>query len=294
MSKPCPRKLIDLPQPRFRNLAAWLKWQENLHYPAVALGLDRCRAVAQRLGLLPAPFRVLTVGGTNGKGSSATLLDLILRKAGYRVGRYTSPHLLRYNERICVEGIEATDDQICRVFDEVDRARGEITLTFFEFGTLAALLLFREAAIDMAVMEVGLGGRLDAVNVLDADAALITTVDLDHELWLGGDRESIGLEKAGICRPGRPAVCADPEPPASIAAHAGANGAFLYQSGRDFRFTVRGEKWDWRGRERTWRNLPRPAGRHRYQIQNAAGVLMMLDAIAAECPVSEAAIHAGL
>ncbi len=294
MSNPHPAAVPSATPARFATLAEWLKWQEGLHYPAIALGLERCRSVAQTLGLLPAPFVVLTVGGTNGKGSSTTLLDLILRKSGYKVGKYTSPHLCRYNERICINGIEISDTDLCRAFDKVDRARGEITLTFFEFGTLAALLLFRETGIDVAVMEVGLGGRLDAVNILDADVALITTIDLDHENWLGPDRESIGVEKAGIFRPGQSAVCADPDPPASIAEHAVRIGAVLHQSGQEFGFTEHGDTWDWHCEGRLWRGLPRPALNHINQLQNAAGVLMVLQVSAGKCPVNEAAIHTGL
>jgi len=294
MSNPQAAGDLDHSPARFQTLAEWLNWQESLHYPAIALGLERCRGVAQRLGLLPAPFVVLTVGGTNGKGSSTTLLDLILRKCGYQVGKYTSPHLLRYNERICINGTEVSDASLCRAFDQVDRARGPVTLTFFEFGTLAALLLFREAGVDVAVMEVGLGGRLDAVNILDADAALITTVDLDHENWLGPDRGSIGAEKAGIFRPGRPAVCADPDPPASIANQASRVGATLYQSGRDFEIAELGDAWNWSCRQRAWRDLPRPGKNHASQLQNAAGVLMVLQAVAEICPVDEVAIRAGL
>ena len=294
MSTPHPAGILTAAPTRFQTLDEWLSWQESLHYPAIALGLDRCRGVAQKLGLLPAPFVVFTVGGTNGKGSSTTLLDLILRRGGYQVGKYTSPHLLRYNERICVNGAEVSDADLCRAFDQVDRARGQVTLTFFEFGTLAALLLFREAGIDVAVMEVGLGGRLDAVNILDADAALITTVDLDHENWLGTDRGNIGVEKAGIFRSGRPAICADPDPPASIANQARLVGATLHQFARDFGFIDHGDTWDWNCHQRAWRGLPRPDTNHISQLQNAAGVLMVLQAVADRCPLDEAAIRSGL
>lgn len=282
------------PAPRFRTLADWLHWQETLHYPAIALGLDRCRTVAERLGLLPVPYTVITVGGTNGKGSCTAMLDLVLRRAGHRVGKYTSPHLLRYNERISVDGVEAADADLCRAFAEVDRARGDLTLTFFEFGTLAALLLFREAQIDVAVMEVGLGGRLDAVNILDADAALISTIDLDHENWLGPDRESIGAEKAGIFRRGRPAVCADPAPPESIARAARVAGAILYQAGRDFSFSDHGASWEWRCGGQTLLDLPPPGTMHASQMQNASGVLMVLHALRERCAVTRADIDAGL
>lgn len=292
MSNPRPGTVPDTA--RFRTLPEWLHWQESLHYPAIALGLDRCRGVAQRLGLLPAPFTVLTVGGTNGKGSCTMLLDLILRTAGYRVGKYTSPHLLRYNERICINGAEVDNAALCGAFDRVDRARGEVTLTFFEFGTLAALLLFRDAGVDVAVMEVGLGGRLDAVNILDADAALISTVDLDHEAWLGPDRECIGGEKAGIFRGGRPAVCADPDPPDSVLRVARDVGAQLFLAQRDFDYSGSGTTWDWQAGETRLAGLPVPGLQHASQIQNAAGVLMTLRSVADKHPVSDAAIRAGL
>ena len=201
---------------RFQSLAEWLNWQESLHFQAIDLGLDRCRAVAERMGLLPARYKVISIAGTNGKGTSAAMLDKIYQNAGYTVGTYTSPHLIRYNERIRINGREATDAMICAAFQQVDQARGDITLTYFEFGTLAAMALFRSASIDLGILEVGMGGRLDAVNILDADVALITAISLDHQQWLGSTREQIGREKAGIMRPGRPAVCSDPAVPDSI------------------------------------------------------------------------------
>lgn len=281
--------------PRFDSLAAWLSWQEQLHFPAIELGLERCRTVACRMGLLPPGFTVLTIAGTNGKGSSAAMLDLALRGAGYRVGKYTSPHLMRYNERICVDGEEMTDDVLCRVFNQVDGAREEISLTYFEFGTLAAIQVFREMDVDLAIMEVGLGGRLDAVNILDADVALVTTVDLDHERWLGFDRESIGREKAGIFRAGRAAICADPQPPGSVIQAAQSVGAVYFQLGRDFRYSVTGEEWDWHhvGGSALFA-IPSPGINHERQVQNAAGVLMVLSAIAERFPVSPEVIRASL
>ncbi|MGH8245669.1 MAG: bifunctional tetrahydrofolate synthase/dihydrofolate synthase, partial [Gammaproteobacteria bacterium] len=286
---------IDRLAPRFGSLKEWLFWQERLHFPAIELGLERSRTVAERLGLLPPGFTVLTIAGTNGKGSSAAMLDLALRGAGYRVGKYTSPHLMRYNERICVDGAEMTDDELCRVFDQVDGAREDVSLTYFEFGTLAALQVFREMHVDVAIMEVGLGGRLDAVNILDADVALVTTIDLDHERWLGSDRESIGREKAGIFRAGRPAVCADPHPPNSVIQAAQAVGATYYQAGRDFIYSVSGGRWDWRiAGGRALLAMPNPCTDHKRQVQNAAGVLMVLSVIADRFPVSAEVICASL
>ncbi|MDE0855560.1 MAG: Mur ligase family protein, partial [Nevskia sp.] len=202
------------------SLADWLAYQERTHPKAIELGLERTRAVARRLGLLPARAVTLTVAGTNGKGSSVTLAAGIYQAAGYRVGRFTSPHLLRYNERIAIDGVEASDDELCRAFAAIEQARAEIPLTYFEFGTLAALWLFQQAAVDVQVLEVGLGGRLDAVNIVDADCALITNIGLDHTDWLGPDRDSIGLEKAGIMRAGRPAVYAEAAAPQRLLAHA--------------------------------------------------------------------------
>jgi dihydrofolate synthase/folylpolyglutamate synthase len=199
---------------RFGTLGEWLAWQEALHPKSIDLGLDRVRAVRRRLGVRgPAPV-TLTVAGTNGKGSSVAYLAAILRAQGYRVGSYTSPHLLRYNERICIDGEPVGDAVICQSFDAIDHARGDITLSFFEFGTLAALDIFAAERVDVQVLEVGLGGRLDAVNIIDADVVLLTSIGLDHQDWLGSSRDAIGLEKAGVMRRGRPAVISDAEPPA--------------------------------------------------------------------------------
>jgi dihydrofolate synthase/folylpolyglutamate synthase len=293
-SNPIPEPRGPASQARFESLPEWLAWQERLHSPAIELGLDRCRAVAARMGLLNPGFAVISVSGTNGKGSAVTMLDSILRSAGHAVGRYTSPHLVRYNERICVDGREVGDDRLCESFRRIDEARADITLTYFEFGTLAALDIFRSVGVDAAVMEVGLGGRLDAVNILDADAALVTAIDLDHEHWLGYDRESIGREKAGIFRNGKPAICADPEPPASIGTVAAETGARLYQAGRDFGHSSEGDTWTWRSGSVTLEGLPPPSLNHVSQIQNASGVLMTLHALSGRFPVATRDIRAGL
>ena len=200
---------------RFNSLEKWLDWQESLHFTAIELGLERCRRVANNMGLLKPAYNVISVAGTNGKGSSITMLDKILRNANYKTGRYTSPHLLRYNERSCIDGIEVSDYELCESFDRIDRARGEISLTYFEFGTLTALDLFRQHKVELAILEVGLGGRLDAVNVLDADIARITSIDIEHQQWLGDNRESIAREKAGILRNKATAICSADKPPHS-------------------------------------------------------------------------------
>ena len=282
------------PSMRFTRLADWLAWQEELHFTSIELGLERCLTVAGRMGLLQPGYHVISDAGTNGKGSSAHMLRSILSHAGYAVGSYISPHLVRYNERICLNGMEATDEMICAAFDRVDRARGDISLTYFEFGTLAAFDIFQRAGIDVAVLEVGLGGRLDAVNCLDADAALITAIDLDHEKWLGWDRETIGREKAGIMRTGAVAVCSDPEPPRTLLEHAAALGVNLQLAGRDFYSHVTNRCWEWRSGGQTFSNLPRPSLYNVRQLENAAGVLMVLLALAERLPVPDAAIRRGL
>ncbi len=279
---------------RFTSLAEWLAWQEGLHFTAIELGLDRCLSVAGRMNLLAPRYAVISVAGTNGKGSSTIMLDAILRHAGYRTGCYTSPHLTHYNERISVDGVEVSDRALCEAFDRIDRARGDISLTYFEFGTLAALDIFWRAGVDIAVLEVGLGGRLDAVNCVDADAALITSIDLDHENWLGPDRESIGREKAGIMRAKSPAVCSDPEPPQSIIDYAAGLGTTLYLQGKDYQYEITGDYWSWRCATAAYTNLPRPSLHNARQVENAAGVLMTLTTLADRFPVTAEAIRQGL
>ncbi len=275
------------------SLAGWLDYIERLHPQAIALGLDRVEKVRAALGLAPA-FPVITVGGTNGKGSVCAMLETILHLAGYRVGRYTSPHLLRYNERVRIACTEAADGDLARAFDAVERARGQTQLTYFEFGTLAAMWLFAEMKVEVAVLEVGLGGRLDAVNAFDADCAVVTTVDIDHVDFLGGDRESIGREKAGIFRPGRPAVCADPAPPASLSGHAAAIGAHWLQAGADFGAMPQGKQWQYWGPRGKRGALPHPALRGACQIGNAAAAITALECLRERLPVSVNDIRAGL
>jgi len=275
------------------SLAGWLSYLESLHPKTIELGLERVAEVRTKLGLEPA-FPLITVGGTNGKGSTCAFLEAILSAAGYRVGLYTSPHLLRYNERVRVAGREADDDALCRSFAAVEAARGETVLTYFEFGTLAALWHFMQQGVDAVVLEVGLGGRLDAVNVFDPDCAVVTGVAIDHTDYLGDDRESIGFEKAGIYRSGRPAICADPEPPVSLVGHAEAIGARLWRIGREFSFQRDAETWDYASPVAQRKGLPRPALAGAFQLNNAAAALAALDALAERLPVGEGAIAEGL
>ena len=278
---------------KFGHLHDWLTWQESLHPSKIELGLDRVREVYLRMGLA-LPAVVITVGGTNGKGSCVALLDAILRHAGYRVGSYTSPHLARYNERVCVDGRAVSDEALMTAFQQVEDARQGTLLTYFEFGTLAALAVFSATSPDVLVLEVGLGGRLDAVNILDADATLVTTVDLDHAAWLGDDRESIGREKAGIFRTGQVAVYGADDPPQSVLDAAKTLGALLWVSGRDYRYRLTPEGWDWESSEGARTGLPLPRLRGGHQVQNAAAVLAVLQRLKDRVPVDQRAVRAGL
>ena len=265
---------------RFDTLAEWLAWQETVHPLEMDLGLARARLVREALGGGGAPpFVIVTVAGTNGKGSTVAFAQSILTVAGARTGTYTSPHLVHYNERIRIDGVPVADGAIMRAFERIDRARGGVTLTYFEFGTLAAVEVFRAAGVDAAVLEVGIGGRLDAVNIFDADAAVVTPIDIDHVRWLGPDRESIGREKAGIFRSGRPAVIADRDPPASLVAAAEAIGARRLCIGRDFDALPCESGWSWIGPTRRLDNLPAPDLPGRFQLDNAAAAIMALDAL---------------
>ncbi|MDM8350123.1 bifunctional tetrahydrofolate synthase/dihydrofolate synthase [Pseudomonas sp. sp1636] len=230
-----------------RSLADWLAYLEQLHPSAIDMGLERSAAVAQRLGLSrPAP-RVITVTGTNGKGSTCAFLAALLQEQGLKVGVYSSPHLLRYNERVQIAGVEASDAALCQAFAAVEAARGEISLTYFEMGTLAAFWLFQRAALDAVVLEVGLGGRLDAVNLIDADLALVTSIGIDHAEWLGDNRESVAFEKAGIFRPGKPALCADLDPPQTLLEQVALLDAPFFLRGRDYDLSIEGLGWSWFG-----------------------------------------------
>jgi dihydrofolate synthase/folylpolyglutamate synthase len=261
------------------------------------MGLDRVVAVLGRLDA-NVTWPVITVTGTNGKGSTSAMLEAMLRAAGYRTGLYTSPHLMRYNERVRFDGREAADDDLVRALNVVEDARtavGEpVPLTYFEFGTLAALWLFARHAPDALVLEVGLGGRLDAVNAIDADVAIVTSVDLDHRDFLGDTRESVGGEKAGIFRAGRVAVCGDRDPPHSLVDAAERIGARLLVAGRDFDAIAEGTQWRYRGPRGDRYGLPHPALRGRYQLDNAACAITALDALRERLPVSANAVRDGL
>lgn len=277
-----------------RSLADWLRWQETLHPSAIDLGLDRMRRTLQRLKWRQPPCPVITVAGTNGKGSTVALTSEILRAAGYRVGTFTSPHLIRYSERIVIDGREVSDASLVAAFERIDAARGTDTLTFFEFNTLAALLVFDTAGVDAIVLEVGLGGRLDSVNVVDADVAIVTSIALDHCDWLGSDVESIGREKAGIFRAGKPAIFGSRDMPVSIDAVARELGTPLYRLGPDFDWQHSGDRWSWRGRNTSYDNLPRPALHGELQFDNASAVLCALECLSSRLPVTREAIETGL
>jgi dihydrofolate synthase/folylpolyglutamate synthase len=282
--------------PRFATLSAWLAWLETLHPKKIDMSLGRVSAVLDALQLRPPAYRTVTVGGTNGKGSCVAILESIYRRAGYSVGAFTSPHLWRFNERIRVDGDDVTDDELIELFEAIDAARGSISLTYFESSAVAALLFFARRGVDVAVLEVGMGGRLDAVNAIDADAALIATVDIDHAEWLGNDRESIGREKAGIMRAGHPAVIGDRAPPDSVFAHAAAVGADLRVIGRDFD-VVRAPgtaAWTYVGKTRRSEDLPAVPFSADVQYANAAACLAVVESMAAALPVEPEAIAAGL
>lgn len=264
------------------SLSDWLGWLETLSAKEIDLGLDRVLAVLERLLLQP-PADVLLVAGTNGKGSSVAMLGAFLGAAGYRSGAYTSPHILRYNERITVGGEPATDAQIIAAFERVEAARRDIPLTYFEYGTLAALVVFAKANLDVWVLEIGLGGRLDACNAVQPTASLITNVSLDHCEWLGNDVETIAREKAGVMRGGIPTVFGDRQVPHSVTEQAGLVGADLLLPGRDFDYTAEpGNTWRWTGRHTTRSALPAPGLAGRFQIANAAAVFALLEAAGLE------------
>ncbi|HZF19275.1 MAG TPA: bifunctional tetrahydrofolate synthase/dihydrofolate synthase [Burkholderiales bacterium] len=276
-----------------RSLAEWLDYIERIHPKSIQLGLDRVARVRDTLGK-SSPAVVFTVAGTNGKGSTCAILEAILLAAGYKVGLYTSPHLLRYNERVRLDGIPADDARLCAAFEAVELARGEVTLTYFEFGTLAAWEIFASRPLDAVILEVGLGGRLDAVNAFDADCALLTSVDFDHMDYLGDTREAIGREKSGIFRPSRPAIVADPDPPRSVLDRAAEVGADLQLIGRDFGFLPQGQQWTCWGRDGRRGGLAYPALRGVRQLANASAAIAALGALRPRLPVGMQDVRNGL
>ncbi|MDO7597866.1 MAG: bifunctional tetrahydrofolate synthase/dihydrofolate synthase [Pseudomonadota bacterium] len=281
---------------RFQTLPQWLKWQESLHFTEVDPGLERVGQVWQQLGgISKLPFTVLTIAGTNGKGSSVAMLDSILRAAGYRTGTYTSPHLLQYNERICMDGKSCDDKTICETFDRIDKARDDISLTYFEFATLAAVDIFIRNKIDIAILEVGMGGRLDAVNIFDTDIALITPISLDHTAWLGTNREAIGFEKAGVIRRDKPVVCSEKIPPQSLISYSASLQSPTYLAGSEFNIVVNKDQWHWSNSHTQLKNLPFPALMGEYQLQNAAAVLQVISLLNHQgYVISESAVTRGL
>ncbi|GLQ75286.1 bifunctional tetrahydrofolate synthase/dihydrofolate synthase [Vibrio penaeicida] len=269
-------------------LSMWLHYLENIHTSAIDLGLERVQAVAEKAQLTkPAP-KVITVAGTNGKGSTCALMEAILLDAGYSVGVYSSPHLIRYTERVRINGSELEEAKHAQAFDFVEKKRGDISLSFFEYGTLAALRLFQTESVDVVLLEVGLGGRLDATNVVDHDVSVITSLAVDHVDWLGDDINVIGYEKAGIFRSNRPAVCGQPKAPATVAAHADDIGAKLHQVGIQFSYSTEGDIWKWRSGQFALDDLPLPD----LPLPNAATSLMALGC--AELDISDVNIVKGL
>jgi dihydrofolate synthase/folylpolyglutamate synthase len=276
------------------NLDDWLGWFETLHPKKIDLTLDRVIAVIDKLNLRPPMYKVVTVAGTNGKGSCVAMLESIYWHAGYDVGTFTSPHLWRFNERIRVNGADAADAELIELFAIIDETLGSITLSYFESSTVAALLYFARHTVDVAVLEVGMGGRLDASNTVDADCALIVSIDLDHREFLGEDREAIGREKAGIVRAGKPVVIADRAVPRSVLAHAAAEGALPYVIGRDFDYVVEGRGWRRARAEHDTPILPLPPFGGDEQYGNAAACAAVVERLGADLPVGDAALAAGI
>lgn len=286
-----------IPAPVSSVLTDWLSWLENLHPKTIELGLERVQQVAAKLQVLQPACPVITVGGTNGKGSCVAFMQTIYLQAGYRVGAYTSPHLLQYNERIQIDGQPVSDALIVQAFQAIEAVRGNISLTYFEYGTLAALWLFKQAALDIMILEVGLGGRLDAVNLIDADVAIIASIDLDHTEWLGTTREAIGTEKAGILRPNKPVVCGDLAPPLSLLNKARQLSSPLYCQEQDFRFAINATSQNATfiarlatAKEMHLTELPLPI----LAPQNAATALMAISLLQPRLPVTISAIKTGL
>ena len=275
------------------SLNQWLEYLESMHPVAIDMGLDRVATVGARLDLrFDCP--VITVGGTNGKGSTCAMLESMLMQGSYRVGLYTSPHILDFNERARIDGHSVSDAVFCDAFAAVEAVRGDVSLTYFEFTTLAILKLFTDAKLDAVILEVGLGGRLDAVNIIDPDVAIVTSVDLDHQQYLGDTREKIGFEKAGIFRPKHAAICGDPSPPQSLVEHANAIGADLWLFGRDFNYSGDRQQWSYGGRAVRRHALAYPSLRGANQLLNASAALAALEVLRDRLPLGAQEIRAGL
>ncbi|MBL8524132.1 MAG: bifunctional tetrahydrofolate synthase/dihydrofolate synthase [Betaproteobacteria bacterium] len=277
-------------------LDEWLDYIGRQHSAEIVMGLDRVREVWRRMGRPKAPINII-VGGTNGKGSTCAMLESILHIGGFKTGFYSSPHLVRYNERVRLDCTEAEDSLLTESFAAIELARTEgevVPLTYFEFATLSALWIFREQQCDVAILEVGLGGRLDAVNIVDADVSVVVSVDLDHQSYLGDTREKIAIEKAHIYRQGRPAIFADTDAPQSLINHAIAIGADLCLLGRDFRYQRMDGQWQFQGRDSSRHSLPYPALRGGYQLKNASAALGVLEALQPRLPVTQNHVKRGL
>ena len=275
------------------SLEPWLNYLEALHPSAIDMGLDRVRQVADQLSLQSESVKYV-VGGTNGKGSTCAMLEAILLASGYRVGMYTSPHMIHFNERARINGEIVADEVLIEQFEAVEAARRDVSLTYFEFTTLAILRLFAKSNLDAIVLEVGLGGRLDAVNIVDADCAIITSVDIDHTDWLGDTREQIGFEKAHIFRPGQPAICSDPVPPKSLLDYSAKIGADLWLFGRDFNYSGDRQQWAFAGRQQRRNALAYPALRGANQLLNASAALAALEATRDKLAIPQQAVRQGL
>jgi dihydrofolate synthase/folylpolyglutamate synthase len=278
--------------PKPVTLADWLTLLESRHFKTIDMGLDRVVQVRDRLQLQFA-CPVIMVAGTNGKGSTCAMLESILLRAGYKVGLYIKPHFLDFNERARIGGESASDAALIASFEAVEAQRGEISLTYFEFTTLAIMHLLAEAKLDVVILEVGLGGRLDAVNIVDADVSIVTSVDIDHIEYLGDTREKIGFEKAGIFRTGKAAICSDPVPPQSLIDHANAIGADLWLLGRDFNYTGDKQQWNYGGRGQRRNALGYPSLRGANQLLNASAALAALEALRQQLPVSAQEVRSG-
>ncbi|MBL4621743.1 MAG: bifunctional tetrahydrofolate synthase/dihydrofolate synthase [Immundisolibacteraceae bacterium] len=278
------------------SLDQWLEYQQQLHPQDIELGLDRVRLLADRLGIGPVDCPRVVVAGTNGKGSSIAMLESIFRTAGYRVGCYTSPHIENYCERLRIDGVVVSSQDFCDAFARIEQVRSGTELTYFEFGTLAALQILDAKQVDVQLLEVGLGGRLDAVNIVDSDIALITQIAIDHVDWLGDTREQIGAEKAAIMRAARPCVCADPDLPQSVTDYADRLGSMLFRSGFEFGYGLpdQGLVWDWRSTDTVLEQLPTPGLIGEFQAQNGAAVLEVVRLLQDRLPVSKQQIVDGL
>ncbi len=278
----------------FDTLKGWLDWQENLHPLTIDLGLDRVKRVYQALNPNKISPITITVAGTNGKGSCIAYLEAIYKAQGYRVGTYSSPHILKYNERIKINGEPVSDSIICEAFKKIETVRNETSLSYFEFGTLAALIIFQNSNLDVQLLEVGLGGRLDAVNIVEPDITLITSIGIDHVDWLGSTREAIGREKSGIFRKNTPAIVGDIDPPETVIETAHKKNAQLYLINTDFHYKKQGAIWDWTSSHRIIYDIPEPGLKGEHQYRNASSAILAVNLLSEKLPINEVAIRNGI